>query len=189
MKIYPSLMPDLIPEELRPSDEVERFVETYESLHDGSLEMIGLQPKPDARGIWTEGFGHAMRGFNGKFLTTSQFPTLEDILPYSSIKTEAQAARLLQMDISDFAAGVRKRLTRKVKQCEFDALVSHSYNCGFSETIYRMVNGQDPALKSWWISHYITAGGTPLKGLRLRRWDEWEIYIGRDYERDYNRSV
>jgi GH24 family phage-related lysozyme (muramidase) len=34
--------------------------EHYESLNDGDLTLIGLQPKMDCCGIWTEGWGHAM---------------------------------------------------------------------------------------------------------------------------------
>jgi hypothetical protein len=38
-----------------------QLIQEFESLHDGDLTMIGLQPKMDPIGIWTEGYGHAMR--------------------------------------------------------------------------------------------------------------------------------
>ena len=44
------------------------LIKHYESLHDGDLHKIGLQPKMDPVGIWTEGWGRAMVGKNGKFI-------------------------------------------------------------------------------------------------------------------------
>lgn len=37
------------------------IVKHYESLHDGDLKQIGLQPKLCPAGIWTQGYGRAMR--------------------------------------------------------------------------------------------------------------------------------
>jgi lysozyme len=42
-----------------------QLIQEFESLHDGDLTMIGLQPKMDPIGIWTEGYGHAMRDSKG----------------------------------------------------------------------------------------------------------------------------
>ena len=44
------------------------LIKEFESLHDGDLSKIGIQPKMDPIGIWTEGYGKAMRGDDGCFL-------------------------------------------------------------------------------------------------------------------------
>ena len=36
------------------------LIKHFESLHDGDLSKIGLQPKQDPLGIYTEGWGRAM---------------------------------------------------------------------------------------------------------------------------------
>ena len=46
------------------------IVKHYESLHDGDLKKIGLQPKLCPAGIWTQGYGRAMRKKNGSFMTS-----------------------------------------------------------------------------------------------------------------------
>lgn len=175
----------------KPSLQVIVFIKHYEQLHDGSLKMIGLQPKPDARGIWTEGYGHAMVDRSGKFRTTKDYPTIQSILPYQTVYTEKEALYLLERDVNIFANGVNRRLKIKVSQHQFDALVSHAYNCGFSETLYRRVNSRasEKDIKSWFTTKYITADGQYLKGLQYRRNDEYQIWAGINYEREYNLSV
>lgn len=45
----------------------------FESLHDGDLTIIGLQPKMCPAGIWTEGYGNAIVDpLTGKFLKGSE---------------------------------------------------------------------------------------------------------------------
>ena len=43
------------------------LIKYFESLHDGDLTEIGLQPKMCPAGIWTEGYGHAIRDLKGQF--------------------------------------------------------------------------------------------------------------------------
>ncbi len=163
------------------------FLKCYETVHDGDLHQVGLQPKPDASGIWTEGFGHAMTR-NGKFLTVKEYPTIESVLPFSSISTEEEAERLLKEDIASREVQVNSWVKVPLKQNQFDALLLHTYNCGKSETLYRLVNSgaDEKALGKWWTGHYTTSAGEVLKGLVLRRMDEWEIWKESDYLRNYS---
>lgn len=172
---------------MKSSLQILSFIKTYEQLHDGDLSMIGLQPKPDARGIWTEGYGHAIRKFNGKFLTLQDCSTPALAAKYGQVKTEQEAYALLRWDVENVAEGVFRRLNVVVCQQQFDALVSHAYNCGYSDTLYRLVNSGAPEeeIKNWFLTRYITAGGRELKGLVLRRKDEWEIWKHAEYERNY----
>lgn len=175
---------------MEPSNEIINFIKAYESLHDGDLSKVGLQPKLDAAGIWTEGWGHAMvRG--REFLTVTQYPTLNDILPFSKVKTVEEADKLLRQDIEIFKNGVLSRLKVEVTQNQFDALLSHAFNCGYSATLYNLINkgAKESKIKNWFTTRYITAGGVYLKGLQYRRNDEYEIWSGTNYDREYNLSI
>lgn len=148
------------------------LIKYFESLHDGNLKEIGLQPKKDPVGIWTEGYGHAMRDNKCNFLKGKT-------TPISDVTNEEQAEWLLRKDLESFELLVIRKLKRTVKQNEFDALVTFVYNCGVSQTLFEMVNSKNPLLKSWWVSHYITGQGNPkpLNGLIARRKAECKLYF------------
>lgn len=194
-QVFYNLIPKKVLDKLKitrmgPSKEIIEFIKTYERLHDGDLSTVELEPKLDARGIWTEGYGHAMtRG--REFMTVTKFPTIKSIKPFSVVCTEEQALKLLAQDVEAFAEGVRNRLKVKVNQEQFDALLSHAFNCGFSATLYSLVNNNasEKAIKNWFTTRYITAGGVYLKGLQYRRNDEYEIWIGKNYRREANLHV
>ena len=172
------------------SESIKQFIKQYETLHDGDLSIIGLEPKLDGAGIWTEGWGKAMRR-NGKFMTVKDYPTLNSILPYRTIKNEAQAELELVKKLNEISHGVRKRLKVPVTQNQFDALVSHAYNCGYSQTLYTLINSRakESSIKKWFTTKYISSGGVKLRGLQYRRNDEYEIWLGINYKREYNISI
>jgi len=175
---------------MNPSEKIYPFIKIFESLHDGDLRKIGLQPKLDPVGYWTEGWGHLMLR-NGKKLSVKDFPTIASVLPYSVIKTTEDADKWLEIDLQETVRGVNNRLKIPVTQYQFDALVSHAFNCGFSSTLYKLVNSKAPIsqIKNWFTTKYITANGIYLKGLQYRRNDEFEIFIGKNYDREYNLSI
>lgn len=146
------------------------LIKYFEGLHDGNLKEIGLQPKKCPAGIWTEGYGHAMRDNKGNFLKGKTAPK-------ATVLNEIQAQHLLSKDLEAFELLVIRKLKRPLKQNEFDALVCFVYNCGVSQTLFEMVNSNNPLLKSWWVSHYITGGGKVLKGLIERRKAEAKLYF------------
>ena len=146
------------------------LIKHFESLHDGDLKEIGLQPKKDSIGIWTEGYGRAMRDEHGNFLKGAK-------MPKPTIISESMALLALANDLRVYENMVMRKLKRTVKQNEFDALVSFVYNCGISQTLFEMVNNKNPLLKTWWTSHYITGGGKILKGLIERRKAEAKLYF------------
>ena len=73
---------------------------------------------------------------------------------------------------------VNSKLKVDVKQNEFDALVSHTYNTGGSTTLFKLVNMEAPKekIKNWFTTKYITANGKRLQGLVNRRLKEWELF-------------
>lgn len=151
------------------------IIKHFESLHDGDLHQIGLQPKMCPSGIWTEGYGRAMRDENGKFIKgiANKAKAYANI----SIHTIAEAEKSLFEDARVFENIVARKITRELKPNQFDALVSFTYNTGGSTTLFAMVNSNNPLLKGWWTSHYITGDGKVLKGLIERRKSEAKLFF------------
>lgn len=153
------------------------LIKHFEGLHDGDLSVIGLQPKMCPAGIWTEGYGRAMRDKNGKFIKGIE----NKKLAYSriTIRTKEQAEVALREDLVEFEKIVLSKLKFTVKQQQFDALVSHTYNTGGSDTLFRLVNNKspNPDIKYWLENKYITGGGKKLKGLIERRKAEAKLYF------------
>jgi len=177
--------------EMEPSREILEFIKEFESLHDGDLSKIGLQPKLDPIGIWTEGWGSVMRDSKGKMMKVDKYPTLESVLPFARIHTIEEADADLEKTAKEKGKGVLKRLKVEVSQNQFDALVSHAYNCGFSSTMYKLVNerASESEIKNWFTTKYVTAGGVYLRGLQFRRNDEFEVWKGLNYKREYKISI
>ena len=153
------------------------LIKHFEGLHDGDLSIIGLQPKMCPAGIWTEGYGRTMRDNKGVFIKG----IANKKLAYSriTIRTEAQAEKALAEDLKTFERIVIRKTGLKLKQNEFDAIVSHTYNTGGSTTLFKLINTKAPAasIKNWIEQKYITADGKPFKGLVLRRRAESKLYF------------
>jgi len=153
------------------------LIKKYESLHDGDLKAIGLQPKMDCLGIWTEGYGRAMRDDKGNFIKGSA----NKQLAYSRITMhdEQEALSALYTDVIPREHIIAQNIKGQLNQNQFDALVSHIYNTGGSQTIYNMINkGVDEmVIHEWWCSHYIQGDGKILPGLVKRRKEEADLFI------------
>lgn len=148
------------------------LIKHFESLHDGDLKEIGLQPKKDPIGIWTEGYGRAMRDEHGNFLKGAK-------MPKPTIISESMALLALANDLRAYENIVNNKVKVPLKQCQFDALVSHTYNTGGSNTLFNLINNEanDESIKKWFETKYITGGGKVLKGLIERRKAESKLYF------------
>jgi lysozyme len=91
--------------------------------------------------------------------------------------TQQQAEDLLMDLLPQFEAIVNKNIKIDLTQYQFDALVSFAWNCGKSETLFRLVNSKSKDLKEWWQTHYTTGGGKVLQGLVNRRKEEAEVFF------------
>lgn len=154
------------------------LIKEFESLHDGDLTQIGLQPKMCPAGVWTEGYGHAIRDAKGNFVKGK----LNKALAYSlaKIKTVEDAERVLAVDLSVFEVVVSRKVHRLISQNQFDALVSHTMNTGGSSTTFDMVNDMNTkpeVLRQWWENHYLMGNGIVLPGLIRRRKAEVKLYL------------
>lgn len=153
------------------------LIKEFESLHDGDLKQIGLQPKMCPSLIWTEGYGRAMRDDKGNFIKGIE----NKALAYSriTIHSEQQAIEALKEDLKSREFLIMQRIKVPLNQNQFDALVSFVYNTGGSDTVFRMVNKKtdQKTFTDWFTTHYITGGGKKLPGLIRRRKAECDLFF------------
>ena len=88
----------------------------------------------DATGLWTVGYGHTG--------TVDGRP----VVPGVTVTVE-QAETLLRSDLLRAEVAVREYITRPLKQCEFDALVSYQLSDGRlrESVLRRLLNAAAPA--------------------------------------------
>lgn len=166
------------------------LIKSFESLHDGDLRAIGLQPKMDPIGIWTEGYGRAMidprtkghlRGVSNKDLAYK----------LASIKTEEEAIKALNNDLTRLAykpilAILDGDRWVSLTDNQQGALSSFVYNCGVGRPQYKIFNNiikwlekemSNEALASYWNSSVVKANGKELAGLVRRRRAESNLFF------------
>lgn len=150
------------------------LIKHFEGLHDGDLKQIGLQPKICPAGIYTEGYGRAMRDKKGNFIKDKKTAYAN-----ISIKTEAEAVAALASDVRVFEDIVRRKIRIELTANQFDALVSHTYNTGGSRNLFNAINRRagEAAILSRFVNHYITANGVKMRGLIERRRMEAKLFF------------
>lgn len=158
------------------------LIKHYESLHDGDLKKIGLQPKLCPAGYWTIGWGHLivdprngekLKGPMGKLRALELYPALSTVA----------AANLLDSDVEQREARVRRLVGIGLKQHEFDALVSFEFNTGRlrTSTLLRRLNAgdRDGASREFmkWCSAKVGGDLKRLPGLVKRRTCEQHLFL------------
>lgn len=92
--------------------------------------------------------------------------------------TKDNAHAMLISVVAQFEDKVNKRLTVNVSQNQYDALVSHTYNTGGSDTLFKLVNqGKLTEAQEWIKTRYTTSGGKQLSGLVRRRNEESILFM------------
>jgi lysozyme len=111
-----------------------------------SFEGCRLNAYKCSAGVPTIGYGNTYYP-NGDKVQMNDVITLE------------QAIELFDDLIVRYERIVNSKLKVDVKQNEFDALVSHTYNTGGSTTLFRLVNAKadKDKIKNWFTTKYITA--------------------------------
>lgn len=93
-----------------------------------------------------------------------------------------QAERMLVNDLDRTVKGVSTFVTTKLKQSQFDALVSLAYNIGLEafkgSTLLRKLNAGDYSGASAEFARWNRAGGRVLAGLSNRRERERAMFCG-----------
>ena len=155
------------------------LIKLFESAHDGDKSKPGLQPEMDPVGIWTEGYGRAMRDDKGAFIKGASNKKLAE--SRAKIHTIDEAIKALLIDLVVYENIVLKKVKVPLTQNQFDALVCHTYNTGGSDTLFKLINQRAPEeqIYKWFTTKYVTGQGskTPLKGLVRRREAEAKLYF------------
>ena len=92
----------------------------------------------------------------------------------------AEAEELLKTDLIKFERVVDNYVTVPIKQCQFDALVSFTYNCGGdafkNSTLLRLLNAKDYEGAAGQFGRWVNGSDGPLPGLIRRREAEEELF-------------
>jgi lysozyme len=117
-------------------------------------------------GKWTIGFGNTFYEDGSKVKQGDKI-------------TQARAEELFKNLLPKFENIVNKKIKLSLNQNQFDALVSHTWNTGGSDTLFDLVNrkAKDSYIRDWFETKYITANGKVLKGLVSRRKEEANLYF------------
>lgn len=116
-------------------------------------------------GVWTIGYGHTAGVHEGDSIDGD---TAEDYL---------------REDLTSAEGAVEKYVKVPLKQWQFDALVSFTFNLGagnlYSSTLLKKVNRNpdDPSIRQEF-EKWVYAGGRVLQGLVERRKAEADMYFG-----------
>lgn len=147
------------------------------------MESVHLNPYDDQTGkptsVWVKG---ATIGY-GHLIPSGEWDTYKDGID------AAQAEALLRSDLQPAENAVRRNITAKLQQHEYDALVVLAFNIGINgfggSSVVRMVN--DPtantaysSLESAWKA-WNKSQGKVMQGLNNRRDAEWQTYTSARY--------
>lgn len=129
------------------------------------FEGLQLKAYKCSANRWTIGYGSTQ--IFGRPVNENDTITTDD--------AEAQ----LESDLKAFENIVKAKIKVKLSQNQFDALVSHTYNTGGSETLFALINDNAASkeIRNWFESRYITANGILLNGLIKRRKIEADFFF------------
>ena len=156
------------------------LIKKWESLHDGDLKIIGLQPKMCPAGYWTEGYGNVILDKNGKML--KGIANKELAYSLTTVKTETEASEQLRKNIDQDYGLFVNSLKLDINQYQFDALCSFAYNCGKNalktSTLLKRVEAKasEKEIRAAFLM-WNKAGGKVLKGLVNRRNAECDLFF------------
>ncbi len=118
-------------------------------------------------GVWTTGYGHTKNVKEGMTIS------------------KEQADNMLLNELDEYCEHVEKAVDVTLKQNEFDALVSWTYNLGPTNlndsTMLKVLNNKDFEEVPNQIKRWNKAGGKVLQGLVRRREAEALLFQGKDW--------
>jgi lysozyme len=136
------------------------FIKRHEGFSDTVYE--------DSAGNPTIGYGHLIK--KG-----------ED---FSKGITQEKAAELLEQDVKTAVHAVNSKVEVRLSQNKFDALVDFAFNLGrtnfANSTLLRNINEEKDVTKENF-TEWNRAGGKTVKGLTIRRTDEFNLFSKGDY--------
>lgn len=133
-----------------------------------NFEGLKLSAYDDGNGVWTIGYG-TTRYPNGQRVSEGDKCTLE------------QAKTYMRHDLKIFERAVNSSVTVSLKQNQFDALVSLTYNIGVgafkNSTLLKKLNLGDYKEAANQFDVWVNAGGKRLQGLVNRRAMEKKLFL------------
>ena len=154
-------------EVLRMSQSGLDLVKAFESCMAAVKSRPGFfKPYVDAVGVLTIGWGH----------TNHHLPRFDG----KTVWSQAECDAALAGDMQVFERWVTDHATVALKQCEFDALVSWSFNTGgpASATLWKKLNAGNKAAIPGELAKWNRGGGKVLAGLTRRRKAEGLMFAG-----------
>lgn len=129
------------------------------------FEGLRLQAYLCPAGVWTIGYGSTQ--IAGRSVSS------KDVI------SKENAEILLRNDLLRFEKIVNERINVRLNQNQFDALVSHTFNTGGSDTLFELINesASKDLIRNWIEARYTTSKGILLPGLAKRRREEAELYF------------
>lgn len=156
------------------------LIKSFEGIMDGNPSTVNLDPYLCPANVWTIGYGHAIYA-SGKMLKGKENKKAAYAL-YPGGITLKQCEVLLAADTLDFCRDTQALLKAPVKQDQFNALVSLSFNVGMSafkgSTLLKKLNAWDYAGAGGEFKKWDKVGGKPLAGLTRRRKAEADMFNG-----------
>jgi lysozyme len=158
------------------------LIKSFEGIMDGDPSTVNLDAYLDPIGIWTIGWGHAVRDGSGFLRGKENKQRARDLYPGGI--TVAQAETLLRGDVMDTCRDVASLVKIKIGDNQFAALVSFAYNVGTGNlaksTLLRKLNANDVQGAAVEFANWNKAGGKVLAGLTKRRAAEAQLFATPD---------
>lgn len=132
-------------------------------------EGCRLRAYQDVKGVWTIGYGHT---------SMAGAPTVYRGL----VVSKSEADEILARDLIKYEAEVLRDVHVPLTQCQFDALVSFTYNCGDGSlervAVIAHLNAGDYAAVPRAMQEFDRSGGHVLTDLVHRRAAEARMFEG-----------
>jgi lysozyme len=147
-----------------------KIIKSFEGICDGDPTTVNLDPYLDPVGIWTIGWGHAIRA-NGRFLK-GEADKAQAYALYPGGITLQQAEALLEIDVAPVELYLSAVLPA-LNQNQFDALCSFNFNEGLGNfegsTLFKKLKAGDMTGAAAQFGSWIYSDHKMLDGLVNRR--------------------
>jgi lysozyme len=147
----------------------------------------GFRKKPYlcAAKIWTIGYGHALYADQMRIPSTPEGMAARKAFPLkpedNRVWSVEEIGELLVKDVVRFERAVERFISVPLRQCEFDALISATYNLGPGwlqrSQVRQKINRGDKKGAMESLLKYNKGGGVVLRGLDKRRKDEVALFM------------
>jgi len=154
------------------------LIKSFEGIPDGDPTTVNIDPYLDPIGIWTIGWGHAIRVGTDYLRGRENRKAAMDLYPGGI--TKEQAEQLLRGDLMDTCRDVEALVAVPLTDNQFGALVSFTFNLGrgslAKSTLLKQLNASDYSGAAAEFLKWNKAGGKVLKGLTERRAAESKLF-------------